>query len=84
MTDYYGPPFYPGRVFLDTNDGTRVWAYLRRIKSDHKKMREVHYDDNRERDEKGHTYLRSLGSCHGVALSQMMCVLLVLQLGRSD
>ncbi|KAI4928029.1 uncharacterized protein J4E92_005511 [Alternaria infectoria] len=52
---YYGRPFYPGKVLLGTNDGTRVWGYLRRIMSNHKTTMEVHYEDNRGGDNTDHT-----------------------------
>ncbi|KAI4686759.1 hypothetical protein J4E81_008420 [Alternaria sp. BMP 2799] len=52
---YYGRPFYPGKVLLGINDGTRVWGYLRRIMSNHKTTMEVHYEDNRGGDNTDHT-----------------------------
>ncbi|KAI4922886.1 hypothetical protein J4E90_001321 [Alternaria incomplexa] len=52
---YYGRPFYPGKVLLGTNDGSRVWGYLRRIMSNHKTTMEVHYEDNRGGDNTDHT-----------------------------
>jgi len=52
---YYGRPFYPGKVLLGTNDGTRVWGYLRRMMSNHKTTMEVHYEDNRGGDNTDHT-----------------------------
>ncbi|KAG9191514.1 hypothetical protein G6011_10248 [Alternaria panax] len=51
---YYGHPFYPGRVLLGTNDGSRVWGYLRRVRKNHKTLMELHYNDNRGGEE-GHT-----------------------------
>ncbi|KAL1800970.1 hypothetical protein ACET3X_001312 [Alternaria dauci] len=51
---YYGHPFYPGRVLLGTNDGSRVWSHLRRVRKNHKTLMEIHYDDNRGGEE-GHT-----------------------------
>ncbi|KAI4697028.1 uncharacterized protein J4E84_000153 [Alternaria hordeiaustralica] len=51
---YYGNPFYPGKVLLGTNDGVRVWAYLRKIQNNGAAL-EIHYDDNRGGDETDHT-----------------------------
>jgi len=51
---YYGNPFYPGKVLLGTNDGVRVWAYLRKIRNNGAAL-EIHYDDNRGGDETDHT-----------------------------
>jgi tryptophanyl-tRNA synthetase len=66
---YYGHPFYPGRVLLGTNDGARVWAYLRKVRKDHNTTMELHYDDNRSGEE-GHTpFVQSefVPWCHLVA-----------------